>query len=152
MSQDTTLRPILLVEDNPIDVDLTRRAFRRRSLLSPLHVARDGEDALAQLSRWEDGQPVPAVILLDLKLPKIDGIEVLRRIRSHPRFGTLAVVVLTSSAETSDVAAAYAAGASSYVVKPVDFDQFVALCERIEQYWGEINIPPVAPPEQRARG
>lgn len=146
MSIDPTLRPILLVEDNPVDVDLTRRAFKRRSLLSPLHVARDGEDALAQLASWEHGQPPPAVILLDLKLPRISGIEVLRRIRAHPRFGTLAVVVLTSSAETSDVTAAYAAGASSYIVKPVDFDRFAVVCERIEQYWGEINTPPISSP------
>jgi CheY-like chemotaxis protein len=146
MTYDVSLRPILLVEDNPVDVDLTRRAFKRRSLLSPLHVARDGEDALAQMDGWERGQPVPAVILLDLKLPRISGIEVLRRIRAHPRFGTLAVVVLTSSAETSDVAAAYAAGASSYVVKPVDFERFEAVCEKIEQYWAEINTPPISPP------
>lgn len=146
MSIDPTLRPILLVEDNPVDVDLTRRAFRRRSLLSPLLVARDGEDALARLASWEHGQPPPAVILLDLKLPRISGIEVLRRIRAHPRFGTLAVVVLTSSAETSDIAAAYAAGASSYIVKPVDFERFTVVCEQIEQYWGEINTPPIAPP------
>jgi CheY-like chemotaxis protein len=145
MSVDATLRPILLVEDNPVDVDLTRRAFKRRSLLSPLQVARDGEDALAILASWENGQPPPAVILLDLKLPRLSGIEVLRRIRAHPRFGTLAVVVLTSSAETNDVRAAYAAGASSYVVKPVDFDEFAAVCERIEQYWGEINTPPIPP-------
>ena len=120
--------------------------LQARSLLSPLQVARDGEDALARLASWERGQPIPAVILLDLKLPRISGIEVLRQIRAHPRFGTLAVVVLTSSAETTDVAAAYAAGASSYIVKPVDFDQFAAVCERIEQYWGEINTPPISPP------
>jgi CheY-like chemotaxis protein len=146
MMRDTSLRPILLIEDNPIDVDLTRRAFKRRSLLSPLEVARDGEDALARLSSWEHGQPAPAVILLDLKLPRISGIEILRRIRAHRRFGTLAVVVLTSSAETSDVQAAYAAGASSYIVKPVDFERFMAVCERIEQYWCEINTPPISPP------
>jgi hypothetical protein len=143
VSQDRSLRPILLVEDNPVDVDLTRRAFRRRSLLSPLEVARDGEDALSRMAGWEQGQPVPAVILLDLKLPRVDGLEVLRRIRAHPRFGTLAVVVLTSSAETSDVRAAYAAGASSYIVKPVDFERFVAVCQEIERYWGEINLPPI---------
>jgi CheY-like chemotaxis protein len=146
VSQDTSLRPILLVEDNPVDIDLTRRAFKRRSLLSPLQVARDGEDALAQLTSWEHGQPVPAVILLDLKLPRVGGLEVLRRIRAHPRFGTLAVVVLTSSAEMSDVQAAYAAGASSYIVKPVDFDRFVSVCQQIEEYWGEINLPPVVSP------
>jgi CheY-like chemotaxis protein len=147
MTQDTSLRPILLVEDNPVDIDLTRRAFRRRSLLSPLEVARDGEDALARLASWERGQPVPAVILLDLKLPRVDGLEVLRRIRAHPRFGTLAVVVLTSSAEHSDVQAAYEAGASSYIVKPIDFEQFVTVCQHIEAYWGEINLPPVVSPE-----
>ena len=146
MSQDTSLRPILLVEDNPVDVDLTRRAFKRRGLLSPLQVARDGEDALELLEGWEHGQPVPAVILLDLKLPRVGGLEVLRRIRAHPRFGTLSVVVLTSSAETSDVQAAYAAGASSYIVKPVDFDRFVTVCQQIEEYWGEINLPPVVSP------
>ena len=147
MTQDTSLRPILLVEDNPVDIDLTRRAFRRRSLLSPLEVARDGEDALARLASWERGQPVPAVILLDLKLPRVDGLEVLRRIRAHPRFGTLAVVVLTSSAEHSDVQAAYKAGASSYIVKPIDFERFVTVCQHIEAYWGEINLPPVVSPE-----
>lgn len=146
MTQDTSLRPILLVEDNPVDIDLTRRAFKRRGLLSPLQVARDGEDALERLEGWEHGQPVPAVILLDLKLPRVDGLEVLRRIRAHPRFGTLSVVVLTSSAETSDVQAAYAAGASSYIVKPVDFDRFVTVCQQIEEYWGEINLPPVVSP------
>ena len=143
MSRGTSLRPILLVEDNPVDIDLTRRAFKRRSLLSPLDVARDGADALARLESWERGHPAPAVILLDLKLPRVDGLEVLRRIRAHPRFGTLAVVVLTSSAETSDVQAAYAAGASSYIVKPIDFERFVSVCQQIEAYWGEINHPPV---------
>ena len=146
MSHDPPLRPILLVEDNPVDIDLTRRAFKRRSLLSPLEIARDGEDALARLSSWEQGRPAPAVVLLDLKLPRVSGLEVLKRIRAHPRFGTLAVVVLTSSAETSDVVAAYTAGASSYIVKPVDFDRFVAVCEQIEHYWGEINLPPVSLP------
>jgi CheY-like chemotaxis protein len=146
MSREPLQRPILLVEDNPVDIDLTIRAFKRRSLLSPLEVARDGEDAVARLASWERGQPAPALILLDLKLPRMSGFEVLQQIRAHPRFGNLVVVVLTSSAESRDIEAAYSAGASSYVVKPLDFDEFATMCARIEQYWSEINVAPRVPP------
>jgi len=135
-------RSILLVEDNPMDVDLTRRAFRRRYLQSRIEVARDGEDALAYLERWEQGEPPPALVLLDLKLPRIGGLEVLREIRRRPRFRTLVVVVLTSSVEPGDIRAAYEAGANSYVVKPVDFEQFARTCEQIEAYWSTTNTPP----------
>jgi CheY-like chemotaxis protein len=136
------IRPILLIEDNPMDVDLTLRAFERRRLTNPVEVARDGEEALAHIERWEAGEPAPLVILLDLKLPKVEGLEVLRRLKSHEVFKTLPVVVLTSSQEDRDVEAAYKLGANSYIVKPVDFDKFVQIAAEIEMYWLILNRPP----------
>jgi CheY-like chemotaxis protein len=106
-------RPILLVEDNPVDVDLTLRAFARRRLANPVQIARDGEEALAYLPRWEAGETKPLVILLDLKLPRVPGLEVLARLKSSPVSRNLPVVVLTSSAEDQDVTAAYRLGANS---------------------------------------
>lgn len=137
-----TLRPILLVEDNPVDVDLTRRAFARGRLANPIEVARDGEEALAWRERWEAGAPLPVVILLDLKLPKLDGIEVLRALKAHPRYSTIPVVVLTSSDEDRDVKTAYALGVNSYIVKPVDFDRFMEVASHVNLYWGVMNNPP----------
>jgi CheY-like chemotaxis protein len=136
------MRPILLVEDNPMDVDLTKRAFAKHKLTNPLEIARDGDEALAYLPRWEAGELPPVVILLDLKLPKIDGLEVLRRLRAHPQFGTIPVVVLTTSSEDRDVHAAYQLGTNSYIVKPVDFEKFVEVAGQIEVYWTLLNTPP----------
>ncbi|MCG3210425.1 MAG: Response regulator rcp1 [Anaerolineae bacterium] len=134
-------KPILLVEDNPMDLDLTLRAFKRRKLTNPVEVARDGEEALARLARWETGEEQPVVILLDLKLPKVDGLEVLRQVKSHPEFRAIPVVVLTSSAEDRDVQEAYQLGANSYITKPVDFDKFMDVAEQIELYWTILNTP-----------
>ena len=128
-------RPILLVEDNPMDIDLTRRAFVRRKLANPIEVAKDGEAALAWLPRWEAGAPLPIIVLLDLKLPKVDGMEVLRQLKSHPQFQTIPVVVLTSSNEDRDIEAAYKLGANSYITKPVDMDQFVDAIRQLDSYW-----------------
>ena len=135
-------RPVLLVEDNPMDIDLTKRAFVRRKLANPIEIARDGEAALAWLPRWEAGAPLPIIILLDLKLPKVDGLEVLRQIKSHPQFHTIPVIVLTSSNEDRDIKTAYELGANSYITKPVDFDKFLDVAERIEIYWLAVNTPP----------
>jgi CheY-like chemotaxis protein len=135
-------RPILLVEDNPMDIDLTRRAFVRRKLANPIEVAKDGEAALAYLPRWEAGAPLPIIILLDLKLPKVDGMEVLRQLKSHPQFHTIPVVVLTSSNEDRDIQTAYKLGANSYITKPVDFDKFLEVAGHIEIYWLAVNTPP----------
>lgn len=132
-------RPILLVEDNPMDVDLTLRAFKRRRVTNPIEVARDGEEALAWIARWESGAPWPAVILLDLKLPKVDGLDVLRALKQHPTLRVIPIVVLTTSAESSDVQAAYQLGVNSYIVKPVEFEKFMEVSEQIDLYWSVVN-------------
>jgi CheY-like chemotaxis protein len=132
--------PILLVEDNPMDVDLTRRAFSRHNLANPLEVARDGQEALDFIAAWKEADSVPSVILLDLKLPKVSGLQVLRAIRAHPAFGTVPVVVLTSSAEDNDIHEAYSLGANSYIVKPVEFEKFIEVARQIELYWTVLNM------------
>ena len=131
-------RPILLVEDNPDDEMLTMRALRRSKITNPIQVARDGEQALEALLTAE---PLPSVVLLDLKLPKIDGLEVLQRIRAHERTKLLPVVVLTSSSEERDIIESYSLGANSYVRKPVDFDQFSQAVAQLGLYWVLINEP-----------
>jgi CheY-like chemotaxis protein len=136
---NTTL-PILLIEDNPMDVDLTQRAFIRHNLANPLEVMRDGQEAIDFVAGWRAGDPVPSVILLDLKLPKICGLEVLRVIRAHSDIGTVPVVVLTSSAEDDDIRKAYLLGANSYIVKPVDFEKFIDVARQIELYWTVLNM------------
>lgn len=135
----STNRPILLVEDNPMDVDLTRRAFARRNIVNPLEVARDGEEALAWLARWEAGEPLPVVILLDLKLPRVPGLDVLRHLKAHPEYSRIPVVVLTTSREDADVDAAYALGVNSYIVKPVEFEKFIEVATQIDLYWCVLN-------------
>jgi CheY-like chemotaxis protein len=135
------IRPILLVEDRSIDIDLTRRAFQRQKVLNPLQVARDGEEAIAFFDRWESGEPLPICILLDLRMPKMNGLEVLRRLKSHPKFSRIPVVVLTTSNEDTDIEEAYKLGCNSYIVKPVDFDKFVDVAAKIEVYWCALNMP-----------
>jgi len=142
MSKDAFISPILLVEDNPVDLDLTLRAFSRRKLANRVEVARDGEEALAWIPRWEAGEPWPAVILLDLKLPRVDGLEVLRQIKSHAELRAIPVVILTSSREDRDMKTAYRLGANSYIVKPVDFGKFMDVATQIELYWGVFNEAP----------
>ena len=137
---DTT-SPILLVEDNPMDVDLTKRAFARRKLSNPLHIARDGEEALQWIPRWEAGEPRPVIILLDLNLPKVDGLEVLRQLKAHPLCRTIPVAMLTSSDEDRDIETAYQLGVNSYIVKPVDFEKFLEVAQQIELYWVVLNQP-----------
>lgn len=135
-------RPILLVEDNPVDLDLTLRAFKRRKLTNPIEVARDGEEAIEWIGRVaRTGEGYPVLILLDLKLPKVDGLEVLRHLKSHPSFRAVPVVVLTTSSESADVQTAYQLGANSYIVKPVDFEKFIDVAAQIELYWTVLNEP-----------
>jgi CheY-like chemotaxis protein len=139
-------RQILLVEDNPSDVDLTRRALARGELRAELVVANDGAEALDYLlgkdgASGADSRELPALILLDLKLPKVPGLEVLRRIRNDSRTRRAPVVILTTSKEHSDVAAGYDLGANSYIAKPVNFAEFAAAMERIGSYWLVLNEP-----------
>ncbi len=142
MNTNDTTRPILLVEDNPMDVDLTLRAFKKSKVANPIQVARNGEEALAFLPRWLAGEPLPAIILLDLKLPKIHGLDVLRQIKSHPQFAVIPIIVLTSSQEDAEVKTAYQLGANSYIVKPVNFEKFLEVVSQIEMYWILLNTPP----------
>ena len=134
-------RSIFLVEDNPTDVDLTLRAFARRKLINPVSVSRDGEEALAWIARWEAGEPLPLVILLDLKLPRVHGLDVLTQLKSSSVSRHIPVVILTSSDEDQDIAAAYRIGANSYIVKPVNFEKFLEVVDRIELYWCVTNQP-----------
>ena len=138
---------ILLVEDNPSDIELTKRAFAREHITNELVVAEDGQTALDYLfgaGRYagRDLTQMPALILLDLKLPILDGLEVLRRIRAHERTRRLLVVILTSSKEDQDVAASYDLGVNSYIRKPVDFHQFAEAIKLLGLYWLVINEPP----------
>ena len=147
MRQQVTNRAILLVEDNPSDVDLTKRAFEKRNLVNTLVVARDGQEALDYLfgAGAYAGRNVadpPACILLDLKLPKVDGVTVLQTIKSDPRTRMIPVVVLTSSNEPRDIKACYGLGTNSYIRKPVDFDEFVEAISHLGLYWLVLNEPP----------
>jgi len=135
-------RPILLVDDNPMDVELTQLAFRKSRLTNPIEVARDGEEALAWIPRWEAGEPTPVVILLDINMPRVNGLEVLQALRGHPVSRLLPVVVLTTSSTSHDIEAAYRHGANSYIVKPVDFDKFRTVAGQIELFWTVLNVPP----------
>ncbi len=135
---------ILLVEDNDDDVELTRRAFARGNLAGRLVVVRDGQQALDYLSAagaqaGRDPAALPHVVLLDLNLPRLDGLEVLRRIRAAAATRHLPVVVLTTSLEQRDVVASYALGANSYVRKPVDFARFVEVARQLGMYWLDLN-------------
>jgi CheY-like chemotaxis protein len=136
------LSPILIVEDRITDLDLTKRAFARRRLLNPIQEARDGEQAIAYIERWEAGEPLPIFILLDLGLPKISGLEVLRQLRSHPKSCSIPVIVLTTSAEDKDIQEAYRLGCNSYIVKPVEFNKFMEVTSQIEVYWCALNTSP----------
>jgi CheY-like chemotaxis protein len=135
-------RPILLVEDNPMDVDLTQRAFKKVNILNPIKVARDGEIALKMMMEWEDHLDQPIMILLDLKLPKVNGLEVLSNIKNHPNLRRIPVIVLTSSSDTSDITRAYDLGVNSYIIKPVDLCDFLDIATQINQYWCSINVLP----------
>ena len=140
-------KPILLVEDNPDDEVLTLRAFKMNNMLNRVVVARDGVEALEYLFgtgayAGRDPSVHPQVVLLDLKLPKVDGLEVLRRVRDDPRTRRTPVVVLTSSCEERDLVVSYDLGANSFIRKPVDYDQFVEAVRHLHLYWMVLNEPP----------
>ena len=137
---------VLLVEDNPRDAELTIRALKRHNLANRLHHVEDGAEALDFLfgrGKYEGrlSDAVPRVILLDLKLPKVSGLEVLRLMKEDPRLSTIPAVIVTSSAEDPDMQAAYQLGANSYVVKPVTFDEFMEAMSKLGVYWLILNRP-----------
>jgi CheY-like chemotaxis protein len=142
----TSNKYILLVEDNPDDEQLALRAFRKSSLDHRIEVVRDGAEALEYLfyfGRFSDRKRnTPTVVLLDLKLPKVDGLEVLRQLRAEDSTRLLPVVVLTSSSQDEDIRRSYVLGANSYVRKPVDFNQFKETIERVSTYWMTDNVSP----------
>ncbi|MBW8316165.1 MAG: response regulator [Hydrogenophaga sp.] len=143
MNTSAAMPPILLVEDNPMDLDLTLRAFSKKKFANQIQVARDGEEALAFLPRWEAGEALPAVILLDINLPKVNGLEVLRQLKAHERYRRIPVVVLTSSREDRDLTTAYDLGVNSYIEKPVNFSKFMDVVDHIELYWCVLNERPL---------
>jgi two-component system response regulator len=139
---------ILLVEDNSADAELTLHALRKNTHASRIHVLRDGEQALnfifcKQPYEERAGQPLPQLILLDLKLPKVDGLSVLRTLKEDPRTRWMPVIVLTSSKEDSDLTASYDLGANSYIQKPVDFDRFRETVHTLALYWLLVNQSPL---------
>jgi len=138
---------ILLVEDNPRDVELTMRAFNKHNLANKVQVVRDGAEALDYLFatgayKHRNAEDHPKVVLLDLKLPKVDGLEVLRQVKSDERTKTIPVVVLTSSREEKDVLESYKLGVNSYITKPVDFDKFLDAVGELGMYWLLLNQAP----------
>jgi two-component system response regulator len=144
---ETNAVEILIVEDTPEDLELTLRALRKAKLTNRIHVARDGAEAIEFI--FCEGQyagrkieDAPKVILLDLKLPKIDGIEVLRRVKSDPRTKPIPVAVLTSSKEQKDVVESYRLGVNSYIVNPVNFERFAEAVQELGMYWLLLNQPP----------
>jgi CheY-like chemotaxis protein len=132
-------RPILIVDDNSLDVELALRALKMRNKQLPVEIARDGEEALSFIPRWDAGEAPPAVILLDVNMPRINGHEVLQELKTHPIYRRIPVVMLTTSDEQRDLEDAYSRGANSYVVKPVDFDRFLDVASQIESYWIGVN-------------
>ncbi len=141
------MHDILLVEDNPDDVDLTLRAFRKSNIVNDVVVARDGVEALDYLfatgaHAGRDPNALPQVVLLDLKLPRLDGLQVLERVRANPTTRLLPVVILTSSTEQRDLVSSYTLGANSYIRKPVDFQEFVEAVRQLGLYWLILNQPP----------
>src|SRR4051794_20062070 len=131
---------ILLAEDNEDDLLVIHKAFQRTKLLNPVHVVRDGEEALAYLEGKDkyanrDEYPLPDLMLLDLKMPKLDGFDVIARVRAHPTLRALCIVVLTTSTDMRDVNRAYEMGANSFMVKPMDFNQTAETIELVKRYW-----------------
>jgi two-component system response regulator len=141
---------ILLVEDNPDDIELTLRAFRKSKIANEIVVAHDGVEALDYLfatgeHAGRNNSRLPQLVLLDLKLPRVDGLQVLERIRANPKTKLLPVVILTSSTEEPDLKTGYRLGANSYIRKPVDFQEFVVAVSRLGLYWLLLNQPPPPP-------
>ena len=142
MPYKNSLSNILLVDDSRADVDLIERAIHNKDAKVQLSVAQDGQEALACLKEWEQGSPSPLIVLLDLKLPKVSGLDVLRTLKSHPRYKILPVIVLTSSTDPHEMLQAYQLGANSFIMKATDYNEFASSVVLMLHYWYELNIYP----------
>ena len=148
LNPHSRLRPILVVEDNDMDIDFCMQAFEEHAIANPVIACRDGEEAIQFIDAHPtpDDPRLPLLVLLDLRLPKVDGIEVLRHARQHPVWKQVPFIILTTSHENSDIGTAYQIGVNSYIVKPVDFVAFSKVVKHIKLYWILTNEPPFAPP------
>ena len=148
LNPHSSLRPILVVEDNDMDLDFCMQAFDEHAIANPVIVCRDGDEAIQFIDAHSasDDPHLPLLVLLDLRLPKVDGIEVLRHARQHPVWKQVPFIILTTSRENSDIGTAYQIGVNSYIVKPVDFVSFAKVVKHIKLYWILTNEPPFAPP------
>ena len=145
------LRPLLVVEDNDMDLDFCLQAFAEHSIANPVVICRDGDEALQFIDAHPtpDDPQVPLLVLLDLRLPKVDGIDVLRYARQHPVWKQVPFIVVTTSRENSDITRAYELGVNSYIVKPVDFTSFAEVIKNIKVFWILTNEPPFPEPARR---
>lgn len=143
-NQSSSLRPILVVEDNDMDLDFCLQAFEENAVANPIVACRDGDEAMRfiDIHPTPDDKFFPMLVLLDLRLPKVDGIEVLRYARQQPEWRLIPFVILTTSREHTDISAAYELGVNSYIVKPVDFASFTEVVQNINMYWVLTNQPP----------
>ena len=148
LNPHSSLRPILVVEDSDMDLDFCMQAFDEHAIANPVIVCRDGDEAMQFIDAHptSDNPRLPLLVLLDLRLPKVDGMEVLRHARQHPVWKQVPFIILTTSRENSDIGTAYQIGVNSYIVKPVDFVSFAKVVKRIKLYWILTNEPPFAPP------
>ena len=151
LNPHSLLRPILVVEDNDMDLDFCMQAFEEHAIANPVIACRDGEEAIQFIDAHPtpDDPRLPLLVLLDLRLPKVDGIEVLRHARQHPVWKQVPFIILTTSRENSDIGTAYQIGVNSYIVKPVDFVSFAKVVKHIKLYWILTNEPPFAPPHSQ---
>jgi CheY-like chemotaxis protein len=148
LNPHSSLRPILVVEDNDMDLDFCMQAFEEHAIANPVIACRDGEEAVQFIDAHpaSDDPRLPLLVLLDLRLPKVDGIDVLRHARQHPVWKQVPFIILTTSRENSDIGLAYQIGVNSYIVKPVDFASFTEVVKHIKMFWILTNEPPFAPP------
>ena len=146
LNKNSLLRPILVVEDNDMDLDLCMQAFEEHAIANPVFACRDGEEAIQFIDAHStpEHSNLPLLVLLDLRLPKVDGIEVLRYARAHPVWRQVPFIILTTSRQNGDISAAYDIGVNSYIVKPVDFVSFSKVVKYIKLYWILTNEPPFA--------
>lgn len=151
LTLNPSARPILVVEDNPMDLDFLLQAFEEHNVANPVRVCRDGEEALQFIEAHPtpNDPDLPLLVLLDLRLPKVDGIDVLRHARQDPVWKQVPFIILTTSRENSDIGAAYQLGVNSYIVKPVDFGSFADVVKHIKVYWLLTNESPFPEPNQR---